>query len=251
MAKVLSNDFEYHDLSPISPLQDSPWAREVASSSTVCTSSLVVQNKEQYLQWYAKGWYDMVYSRTVEVHQRIEAGNFIITDATTEYKLKKSPRVFQSRWLLIYEFESPTVDSFSPPSSSAEPEIGTIRRIKGMNHSAKVIQNGILANVDDEVENGRWKGQKLTLKFLNRCCGLTAGAVLGFDDSQLKYSPPKTAPAKRSKEGSQEGTGKDDIIIRSSAKCQDLEKSPPIERGVQKSEREVRGRIYRLLHFFH
>ncbi|KAF9030387.1 hypothetical protein BDP27DRAFT_1436286 [Rhodocollybia butyracea] len=152
--EVLRQAIQAKEILPMA--KDSPWTREVASGSTVCTSSLLVRNKEQYLQWYAKGWYDKVYSRTVEDHQLIEAGNFIISDATTEYKLMKSPRVFRSRWLLIYEFESPR--STLIPSLSGTGN-RTIRRIKGMSHSAKVIQDSILATADDEIENGRWKAR--------------------------------------------------------------------------------------------
>ncbi|KAF9077326.1 hypothetical protein BDP27DRAFT_1413750 [Rhodocollybia butyracea] len=224
MTGVLSDDFEYHDLAPIPPLQDSPWACEFASNSTTCTDSLVV-----------------------EVHQIIKAADFIITNigfylaTTIEYKCTQSPRVFQSRRLNIYKFEPPSGGSFF--LASEEPAIGSIHRIKGMNHSAQLLQDGIITAVNKKIEDECLKGKKQSLKWMNECCGLTAALFLGFDESQLKYSPPKTASAERLKEGSQD----DDLIPRHIPKCWDLEKGVLAEEGVQKPEE---GRLQRLLHIF-
>ncbi|KAF9066489.1 hypothetical protein BDP27DRAFT_1330612 [Rhodocollybia butyracea] len=179
MAQVLSNDFEYHDLS-VFPTHGSRQSHDCASHTTVvCPDSLVVRNKEQYLQWKAKSWDNLAFSRIVEVHQMTEAGNIIVSDDTVEYRLKISPRTFQRRNLTIYEFESPLV----------EPDIGNIHRIKGMTNSGQQFRNTLIACGDQRVEQIPFMGQKRNLKALNEGLGRLAADLLGFSGSQPGYSP--------------------------------------------------------------
>ncbi|KAF9077331.1 hypothetical protein BDP27DRAFT_605343 [Rhodocollybia butyracea] len=79
IARILSDDFEFHNLSPVSPFRDSESARKKVNS-IVCTEHLLVQNKEQYLQDKINYWDKVDLFGIVEVHQLIEAGNVIITD---------------------------------------------------------------------------------------------------------------------------------------------------------------------------
>ncbi|KAF9077325.1 hypothetical protein BDP27DRAFT_1357431 [Rhodocollybia butyracea] len=132
IAWILSDDFEFHNLSPVQPLRDSEFARK-QTNATVCTDHLLVQNKKQYLQGEQTFWDKVDF--------------FGIT--TVEHIPRGRLRVIHFRRLTIYEFETPSADS---SLNAVEPEIGTIRRIKVMSDSAQFLRDCVILDADMSVK---------------------------------------------------------------------------------------------------
>ncbi|KAF9077269.1 hypothetical protein BDP27DRAFT_1357383 [Rhodocollybia butyracea] len=182
IARILSDDFEYHDLTTIPPFHFES-AHECANRIG-CTKHSLVQNKGQYIQDKINALDNVAFARIDFIMQRFI--QLIHNIGYARVQTQVSSRVFQLRQLSTYEFETPSVDSFPTP------EIGVIRRIKVMSDSAQWLRDSIVVKADTITKDDPSMAEIRNLKGMNSRCGSIAADSLGFNEYHLGCFPPRT-----------------------------------------------------------